>query len=166
MCGMVWCYTGPADNAEVIYGPIRRIAGGPLLDWVARSHSQRCRAMARNVRTEHCGRLPRRRCSGSSKGRPNFSASGTTAVDRTFDRPATPSSGTRSAAEPAACCNRLPDEAGSSAPIPTAQPEWSCKPTRRGNQSHSHCSDLCRHCRYLCRRPFAAGDTNLNTGPR
>jgi hypothetical protein len=34
MCGIVWCYTGPADKAEVIYGPIRRIAGGPLLDWV------------------------------------------------------------------------------------------------------------------------------------
>jgi hypothetical protein len=34
MCGIVWCYTGPADNAEVIYGPVRRIAGGPVLDWV------------------------------------------------------------------------------------------------------------------------------------
>jgi FAD/FMN-containing dehydrogenase len=35
MCGIVWCYTGPADNVEVIYGPIRRVAGGPVLDWVA-----------------------------------------------------------------------------------------------------------------------------------
>src|SRR5437867_3729503 len=34
MCGIVWCYTGPADNAEIIYGPVRRIAGGPVLDWV------------------------------------------------------------------------------------------------------------------------------------
>jgi FAD/FMN-containing dehydrogenase len=34
MCGIVWCYTGPAESAEVIYSPIRRIAGGPVLDWV------------------------------------------------------------------------------------------------------------------------------------
>jgi FAD/FMN-containing dehydrogenase len=34
MCAIVWCYTGPAANAEVIFAPIRRVAGGPALNLV------------------------------------------------------------------------------------------------------------------------------------
>jgi hypothetical protein len=34
MCGIVWCYTGPADNAEVLFAPIQRIAGGAALSLV------------------------------------------------------------------------------------------------------------------------------------
>jgi hypothetical protein len=30
----VWCYTGPPDNTDVIFGPIRRIAGGPAVDFL------------------------------------------------------------------------------------------------------------------------------------
>jgi len=33
MCGVVWCYTGPAENAESTFAPIRRI-GPPALDLV------------------------------------------------------------------------------------------------------------------------------------
>ena len=34
MCGIVWCYTGPLDNAETIFAPIRRLGGRPALDFV------------------------------------------------------------------------------------------------------------------------------------
>jgi FAD/FMN-containing dehydrogenase len=34
MCAVVWCYTGPADQADSIFAPIRRVAGGPALDLV------------------------------------------------------------------------------------------------------------------------------------
>jgi FAD/FMN-containing dehydrogenase len=34
MCGIVWCYTGPQEQAERIFAPIRRFAGGPTLDLV------------------------------------------------------------------------------------------------------------------------------------
>jgi FAD/FMN-containing dehydrogenase len=34
MCGVVWCYTGPQDQAESVFAPIRRLAGGPALDFV------------------------------------------------------------------------------------------------------------------------------------
>jgi hypothetical protein len=34
MCAIVWCYTGSADDAELIYGPIRRVASGPVVDLV------------------------------------------------------------------------------------------------------------------------------------
>jgi FAD/FMN-containing dehydrogenase len=34
MCGIVWCYTGLLDNAEAIFAPIRRLGGGPALDFV------------------------------------------------------------------------------------------------------------------------------------
>ena len=34
MCGIVWCYTGPHDQADGIYDPIRKRFGPPALDWV------------------------------------------------------------------------------------------------------------------------------------
>jgi hypothetical protein len=34
MCGVVWCYTGRAEHADVIFDPVRRVAGGPVLDLV------------------------------------------------------------------------------------------------------------------------------------
>jgi FAD/FMN-containing dehydrogenase len=34
MCGIVWCYTGSLDNADTIFAPIRRLGGGPALDFV------------------------------------------------------------------------------------------------------------------------------------
>jgi FAD/FMN-containing dehydrogenase len=34
MCGVVWCYTGSLDQAETAFAPIRRIGGGPALDFV------------------------------------------------------------------------------------------------------------------------------------
>lgn len=34
MCGVVWCYTGPLEQAEATFAPIRAQAGGPALDWV------------------------------------------------------------------------------------------------------------------------------------
>jgi FAD/FMN-containing dehydrogenase len=34
VCGIVWCYTGPADQAEAVFAPIRERFGPPLLDWV------------------------------------------------------------------------------------------------------------------------------------
>jgi len=35
MCGVVWCYTGPMDEAEATFAPIRARFGQPALDWVA-----------------------------------------------------------------------------------------------------------------------------------
>jgi FAD/FMN-containing dehydrogenase len=34
MCGVVWCYTGPLDQAEATFAPIRDRFGIPALDWV------------------------------------------------------------------------------------------------------------------------------------
>lgn len=34
MCGVVWCLTGPQDQAEAALAPIRKMFGGPALDWV------------------------------------------------------------------------------------------------------------------------------------
>jgi FAD/FMN-containing dehydrogenase len=34
MCGVVWCYTGPAERAEETFAPIRQQFGPPALDWV------------------------------------------------------------------------------------------------------------------------------------
>ncbi|MEA2529996.1 MAG: hypothetical protein QOG89_1640 [Thermomicrobiales bacterium] len=34
MCGVVWCYTGPLDQAEATFAPIRGQFGPPALDWV------------------------------------------------------------------------------------------------------------------------------------
>jgi FAD/FMN-containing dehydrogenase len=34
MCGIVWCYTGPTEHTEAIFGPIRRVAGGAVVDFV------------------------------------------------------------------------------------------------------------------------------------
>ena len=34
MCGIVWCYTGPADQADEVFAPIRSQFGPPALDWV------------------------------------------------------------------------------------------------------------------------------------
>jgi FAD/FMN-containing dehydrogenase len=34
MCGIVWTYTGPLDNAEATFAPIRAQFGPPALDWV------------------------------------------------------------------------------------------------------------------------------------
>jgi FAD/FMN-containing dehydrogenase len=34
MCGIVWCYTGPLDQAESVFAPIRARFGAPALDWV------------------------------------------------------------------------------------------------------------------------------------
>jgi FAD/FMN-containing dehydrogenase len=34
MCGVVWCLTGPQDQAEATLAPIRQMFGGPALDWV------------------------------------------------------------------------------------------------------------------------------------
>ncbi len=34
MCGVVWCYTGPAERAEAVFAPIRSTFGGPDLDFV------------------------------------------------------------------------------------------------------------------------------------
>ena len=34
MCGVVWCYTGPLDQAEATFAPIRAQFGPPALDWV------------------------------------------------------------------------------------------------------------------------------------
>src|SRR5215472_6683270 len=33
MCGVVWCYTGPLDQAEAAFAPIRRV-GPPVVDFV------------------------------------------------------------------------------------------------------------------------------------
>jgi hypothetical protein len=30
----VWCYTGPTEHTEAIFGPIRRVAGGAVVDFV------------------------------------------------------------------------------------------------------------------------------------
>jgi FAD/FMN-containing dehydrogenase len=34
MCGVVWCYTGPLDQAEATFASIRARFGPPALDWV------------------------------------------------------------------------------------------------------------------------------------
>jgi FAD/FMN-containing dehydrogenase len=34
MCGIVWCYTGPHDQADQIFAPIRSQFGAPALDFV------------------------------------------------------------------------------------------------------------------------------------
>lgn len=34
VCGVVWCYTGPLDQAEATFAPIRSQFGPPALDWV------------------------------------------------------------------------------------------------------------------------------------
>ena len=34
MCGIMWCYTGAEDESGSIFDPIRRVAGGPVLDMV------------------------------------------------------------------------------------------------------------------------------------
>jgi FAD/FMN-containing dehydrogenase len=34
MCGLVWCHTGTPEEAGAIFDPIRRVAGGPVLDLV------------------------------------------------------------------------------------------------------------------------------------
>ena len=34
MCGVVWCYTGPLDQADAVFAPIRAQFGPPALDWV------------------------------------------------------------------------------------------------------------------------------------
>jgi FAD/FMN-containing dehydrogenase len=34
VCGIVWCYTGPLDQAEATFAPIRAQFGTPILDWV------------------------------------------------------------------------------------------------------------------------------------
>ncbi|MEQ1824264.1 MAG: FAD-binding oxidoreductase [Fimbriimonadaceae bacterium] len=34
ICALVWCYTGPLDQAEAIFAPIREQFGPPSLDWV------------------------------------------------------------------------------------------------------------------------------------
>src|SRR5262245_43870554 len=33
MCGVVWCYTGPLDQTEEVFRPIRQF-NPPALDWV------------------------------------------------------------------------------------------------------------------------------------
>ena len=35
MCGVVWCHTGPPEEAEATFAPIRARFGPPALDWVA-----------------------------------------------------------------------------------------------------------------------------------
>jgi hypothetical protein len=34
VCAVVWCYTGPLDQAEATFAPIRSQCGAPALDWV------------------------------------------------------------------------------------------------------------------------------------
>jgi FAD/FMN-containing dehydrogenase len=34
MCGVVWCYTGPLEEADAALAPIRALFGPPALDWV------------------------------------------------------------------------------------------------------------------------------------
>ncbi len=34
LCGIVWCYTGPLEQAEATFAPIRAQFGAPMLDWV------------------------------------------------------------------------------------------------------------------------------------
>ena len=34
VCGIVWCYTGPIENAEKVFAPIRSKFGTPILDFV------------------------------------------------------------------------------------------------------------------------------------
>jgi FAD/FMN-containing dehydrogenase len=34
LCGFVWNYMGPTDQAEAVFAPIRERFGAPLLDWV------------------------------------------------------------------------------------------------------------------------------------
>ena len=34
MCGIVWCFTGPPEQAEATFAPIRAQFGPPALDWV------------------------------------------------------------------------------------------------------------------------------------
>ncbi len=34
VCGIVWCYTGPMDQVNEVFAPIRNLAGGPALDFV------------------------------------------------------------------------------------------------------------------------------------
>jgi FAD/FMN-containing dehydrogenase len=34
VCGIVWCWTGPLDEAEATFAPIRQRFGTPALDWV------------------------------------------------------------------------------------------------------------------------------------
>jgi FAD/FMN-containing dehydrogenase len=34
MCGIVWCYAGPPEEAEATFAPIRARFGTPALDWV------------------------------------------------------------------------------------------------------------------------------------
>jgi hypothetical protein len=34
MAAIVWHYSGPIDKAEEIFAPIRKVAGGPAIDWV------------------------------------------------------------------------------------------------------------------------------------
>jgi FAD/FMN-containing dehydrogenase len=34
VCGIVWCYTGPMDQVDELFAPIRNLAGGPVLDFV------------------------------------------------------------------------------------------------------------------------------------
>jgi FAD/FMN-containing dehydrogenase len=35
VCGIVWTYTGPLENGEKVFEPIRKKFGTPLLDWVS-----------------------------------------------------------------------------------------------------------------------------------
>src|SRR6266542_1376966 len=35
MCGIVWCFIGAPAEADVVFAPIRSIAGGPLVDLVS-----------------------------------------------------------------------------------------------------------------------------------
>lgn len=34
MCAVTWCYTGPLEQAQATFAPIRSRFGGPALDWV------------------------------------------------------------------------------------------------------------------------------------
>ena len=34
ICGIIWCYTGPLDQAEETFAPIRAEFGPPAMDWV------------------------------------------------------------------------------------------------------------------------------------
>ena len=33
MAAIVWHYSGPAEKAEAVFAPIRKVAGGPAIDW-------------------------------------------------------------------------------------------------------------------------------------
>ena len=34
VCAIIWCYTGPLEQAEAVFAPIRAQFGPPVLDWV------------------------------------------------------------------------------------------------------------------------------------